>query len=43
MSETTESTAAEISARIREWARDLGFDAVGLASIRPSDHAAAYR
>ncbi len=33
----------ERSARIRAWASELGFDAVGLAPLRPSEHADAYR
>lgn len=33
---------AAISERIRGRAREIGFDQVGIAPIRPSDHAAAY-
>jgi epoxyqueuosine reductase len=32
----------ELSARIREWALELGFDAVGIAPVHPSEHAAVY-
>jgi epoxyqueuosine reductase len=33
----------ELTHRIRERARELGFDAVGIAPVRPSEHAGAYR
>jgi epoxyqueuosine reductase len=32
----------DLSARIRELAREMGFSAAGIAPIRPSDHAEAY-
>lgn len=35
-------TRQEITRRIRERARELGFDAVGIAPVQPSEHAAAY-
>ncbi|MEJ2187796.1 MAG: hypothetical protein P8Z36_18050, partial [Gemmatimonadota bacterium] len=34
---------ASLSARIKEEARRLGFELVGVAPLRPSDHAAFYR
>jgi epoxyqueuosine reductase len=37
-----DAATAGLSARIRARARDLGFDAVGIAPVRPSDHAEAY-
>lgn len=40
-SQTT--TAAGLSARVREHARGLGFDLFGITAIRPSDHAQFYR
>jgi epoxyqueuosine reductase len=43
MNATVEPTAAALSARIRERARELGFDAVGIAPVGPSAHADAYR
>jgi epoxyqueuosine reductase len=43
MTTRTSLPAAALSARIREWARELGFDAVGIAPVRPSDFGAAYR
>src|SRR5881398_1720783 len=33
---------AELSARIRARAREIGFDAVGIAPVRPSDYGEAY-
>lgn len=32
-----------LSARIRAWAREAGFDAVGIAPVQPSGHLEAYR
>jgi epoxyqueuosine reductase len=37
------SRRAELSAQIRSWARELGFDAVGIAPVGPSAHAGRYR
>jgi epoxyqueuosine reductase len=42
MSSTSPIAPAELTARIREWALELGFDAVGFAPVRPSDHGDAY-
>jgi epoxyqueuosine reductase len=39
---TAAPSRAGISARIREWALALGFDAVGIAPVHPSADAAAY-
>ena len=33
---------AAVTAAVKRWARELGFDAVGVAPVRPSDHGAAY-
>jgi epoxyqueuosine reductase len=43
MSTTMETSRAEITARVKEWALALGFDAVGIAPAGPSEHATAYR
>lgn len=40
---TRPADAATLGAFIRDAARSLGFDAVGIADVRPSDHAAFYR
>jgi len=39
----TQTTPARLSERIREWALALGFDAVGIAPVRPSDCGEVYR
>lgn len=43
MSSTTVLSPASLSERIREWARADGFDAVGIAPVRPSDFGEAYQ
>lgn len=40
---TSESRRSALTARLKAEALDLGFDAVGVTAVRPSDHAAFYR
>lgn len=40
---TSESRRSVLTARLKAEALDLGFDAVGVTAVRPSDHAAFYR
>ncbi|MBV9108144.1 MAG: tRNA epoxyqueuosine(34) reductase QueG [Gemmatimonadetes bacterium] len=40
--ETTTPSPAALSARIRNRAREMGFDAVGIAPVHPSAHGGAY-
>jgi epoxyqueuosine reductase len=43
MSSTTVLSPTGLSEQIREWARAAGFDAVGIAPVRPSDFGEAYQ
>lgn len=42
MDDAAPLTPALLSARIREWTRELGFDEVGIAPLGPSEHGDAY-
>lgn len=39
----TSSTSTDIAGAVHKWARELGFDTVGIAPVGASAHAAAYR
>jgi epoxyqueuosine reductase len=42
MSTSTTPSPGEISSRVKDWAVSLGFDAVGIAPVRPSEHIDTY-